>query len=352
LPLFIDLHIDSNLTPDLIRQCHVADKAIQRRYGVRYLQILLNQPQGYLFCLVEGPDKDACARVHQEAHGNIACNILEITESDFSALLANKAKDGLDFTLNHDGTLDTGNRAILSLDLLGVSDHCRAARSRVSEVFVQYSARAVESPDNRVKVFFDSCSSAVEAGLAIGTRISELNLPVEARMGIDIGPPLKEKGNLFEDVCKSAALLSFFSENGQVIVSSKVIELCNGHRDAAISAVKEVNPADERFLNQIMTGLEEVWKKDDITITGFAQMLGMSKSQLARRLKSLSVLPPNDLLKEFRLRKSIHLMQEEGMNMAEVTMAIGFTNPSYFAKCFRQRFGKVPSDYKRSPESR
>jgi hypothetical protein len=77
MPLYIDLHIDNKLTSELIKKCHVADKAIQEKYGVRYLQILLNQPQGYLFCLVDGLDKESCAKVHQEAYGNIACNILE-----------------------------------------------------------------------------------------------------------------------------------------------------------------------------------------------------------------------------------------------------------------------------------
>src|SRR5690349_21986421 len=114
MPLFIDLHIDPSLTPEDVKQCHVADKKIQEKYGVRYLQILLNQPQGHLFCLVEGPDKEACARVHREAHGNVACNVLEITESDFSMLLTGKQKDATDFTLDADGSVDTGVRAVLT----------------------------------------------------------------------------------------------------------------------------------------------------------------------------------------------------------------------------------------------
>jgi AraC-like DNA-binding protein len=72
--------------------------------------------------------------------------------------------------------------------------------------------------------------------------------------------------------------------------------------------------------------------------------LGMSKSQLTRKLKVLSNLTPNDFIKEFRLRKSIQLM-DQNLNIAEVTMAIGFSNPSYFTKCFRKRFGKAPSEF-------
>jgi len=80
----------------------------------------------------------------------------------------------------------------------------------------------------------------------------------------------------------------------------------------------------------------------------------MSKSQLARKLNALSGLSPNDFLKEFKLRKAIALMEDQNMNIAEVTMAIGFSNPSYFTKCFRKRFGKalptiwLPIDWVRS----
>jgi transcriptional regulator GlxA family with amidase domain len=164
-------------------------------------------------------------------------------------------------------------------------------------------------------------------------------------MGVDIGPPLTEKGNFFENVCRSASHFSFISRRGQVSISLKVLELC-GSGELSNQAIRVIHPADKKFLNQVMACLEDVWDKSDLNIAGFARELGMSKSQLARRLNSLSALSPNDFVKEFRLRKAIHLMEEQRMNIAEVTMAVGFTNPSYFAKCFRKRFGKAPSDYK------
>jgi AraC-like DNA-binding protein len=343
LPLFIDLHIDNSLTPDLVEQCHVADKAIQTKYGVRYLQILLNQPQGYLFCLIEAPDKESCAKVHQAAHGNIACNILEITQSDFSALLANKQKNILDFTLNHDGTLDTGNRAILALNLLGSPGNYREAKEIIKNVLHQNEGRSGDSFENPLLAVFDSCSSAIDTAILVRNKIIESSIPVEVRMGIGIGPPLKEKGNFFEDVRRSAHHFSFVSMSGQITVSSKVMQLYSGKPTSSL--IKVITPSDEKFLNMVMDCAEKIWDKNDLTIAGFGRELGMSKSQLTRKLKSLSNLSPNDFLKEFRLRKSIRLMEDQSMNIAEVTMAIGFSNPSYFTKCFRKRFGKAPSDY-------
>ncbi len=349
MPLYIDLHIDHNLTPDLIKQCHVADKAIQAKYGVRYLQILLNQPQGYLFCLIEAPDKESCAKVHQEAHGNIACNILEITESDFSALLANKKKDVTDFTLNSDGTIDTGTRMLLLLNLLGSPEHYRAAKEIIKDVLDQEQGRTAESFENRLIVVLDSSTAAVDKAMQIRDKIIGSAIPVELRLAVNLGPPLLEKGNFFEDVRRSVDHFSFISSNGQITISSKVMQQYGGDSNAISNAVKVVTPPDEKFLNQVMECVERLWDKNDLTMPDFAHELGMSKSQLARKLNALSGLSPNDFLKEYKLRKAIALMEDQNMNIAEVTMAIGFSNPSYFTKCFRKRFGKAPSDYLVAP---
>jgi AraC-like DNA-binding protein len=305
----------------------------------------LNQPQGYLFCLVEGPDKESCAKVHQEAHGNIACNILEITESDFSALLANKQKDARDFTLNQDGTLDSGNRAMLALSLLGLSNNSLPAKALINDTVRRYGGKKGESLEEDVVAVFDSCSQAVNAAIEIRNQLLQVPEPPEVRMGVDIGPPLKETGNFFEDVCRAARLFSFISKSGGITVSSKVMQLCSENGRSPVEFLTTVNAVDEKFLAQVMTCLEEVWQESNLTIGGFARELGMSKSQLGRRLSSLTGLSPNDFLKEFRLRKALDMMADRSMNVAEITMAIGFANPSYFSKCFRKRFGKAPSAY-------
>ena len=123
------------------------------------------------------------------------------------------------------------------------------------------------------------------------------------------------------------------------------MQLYDGDHAAISHAVKIITSPDEKFLNQVMECIEKVWDKNDITMPDFAREIGMSKSQLARKLKALSGFSPNDFLKEYKLRKAIALMEDRNLNIAEVTMAIGFSNPSYFTKCFRKRFGMAPSDY-------
>jgi AraC-like DNA-binding protein len=345
MPLFIDLHIDTSLTLDIIKQAHLADKALQDKHGVRYLQIMLNQPQGYLFCLMEGPDKESCARVHQEAHGHIACNILEITESDFRALLSNKQMDSLDFTLNSDGSLDTGIRTLLYISLLGSTENCRAAKEIINKLLRQSEGRSGESFENQLMVLFDSTTAAIDTALSIRQSISESNIAVELRMAANLGPPLQEKGNFFEDVRKSVEHFAFLSDNSQITISSKVMQLYTGDRQKHTGALKVVQATAEKFLSELMESLERVWNKNDLTMEEFAREIGVSKSQLARKLKSLVDLTPNDLIKEYKLRKAISLMDDQRLNMAEISIEVGFSNPSYFTKCFRKRFGKSPSEY-------
>lgn len=345
MPLFIDLHIDSTLTLDIIQKYHVADKAIQAKYGVRYLQILLNQPQGYLFCLVEGPDKESCARVHQEAHGHIACNILEITESDFSALLANKQVDKLDFTLNNDGTFDTGTRTLLYINLLGTSQNCRAAKEVIKQELKQNDGRTGESFENQLTIVFDSATAAIDTAIRIRERMSAGEIPIELRMAVNLGPPLKEQGSFFEDVRKSVEHFAFLSGNRQITVSSKVMQLYNGNWKRDKKTIKIVEAVDEKFLATLMEAVEKLWNKSDLTMNEFAHEVGVSKSQLARKLKTLTELSPNDFIKEYKLRKAVWLMEGRLLNMTEISMEVGFSNPSYFTKCFRKRFGKVPTEY-------
>ena len=77
MPLYMDYHKIDNITIEDVKTAHMADVAIQDKYGVKYHQFWVNQEAGSVFCLVEGPDKKTCELVHQMAHGNIACALTD-----------------------------------------------------------------------------------------------------------------------------------------------------------------------------------------------------------------------------------------------------------------------------------
>jgi hypothetical protein len=81
MALFIDVHNHiPGLTKDAVAGAHKLDLENQDKHGVKYLQYWFNEGTGQVFCLVEAPDKEAAIRVHREAHGLVADQIIEVQE--------------------------------------------------------------------------------------------------------------------------------------------------------------------------------------------------------------------------------------------------------------------------------
>lgn len=81
MPLYLDIHHKmAGVTPEALAEAHRRDLEVQSKYGVRYLKYWYDLTTERVFCLVEGPNKEAVEAVHREAHGNIADEIIEVTE--------------------------------------------------------------------------------------------------------------------------------------------------------------------------------------------------------------------------------------------------------------------------------
>ena len=81
MPLYMDIHRKvEGLTADAVRHAHEADLETQSKYGVEYLQYWFDEGEGKVFCLVNAPDAQAAARVHREAHGLEADEIVEVRQ--------------------------------------------------------------------------------------------------------------------------------------------------------------------------------------------------------------------------------------------------------------------------------
>jgi hypothetical protein len=81
MPLYLDIHYKmANITPESLEEAHRRDLEVQDKYGVRYLKYWYDLATERVFCLVEGPNKEAVEAVHREAHGNLADEIIEVAE--------------------------------------------------------------------------------------------------------------------------------------------------------------------------------------------------------------------------------------------------------------------------------
>ena len=80
MPLYMDVHRDVEATVEDVVEAHEKDIETQKKYGVEYKQYWVDEDEGTVFCLFEGPSKEAGRKVHEEAHGLTADEIYEVQE--------------------------------------------------------------------------------------------------------------------------------------------------------------------------------------------------------------------------------------------------------------------------------
>lgn len=103
---------------------------------------------------------------------------------------------------------------------------------------------------------------------------------------------------------------------------------------------------DEAFMARVMQFVESHIGDADANVNDMAAATATSRSGLNRKMKALVGLTPADFLREARIKKACQLLCETSRPVSEVAYSCGFTDPKYFAKCFRTSVGKAPTEYR------
>ena len=105
------------------------------------------------------------------------------------------------------------------------------------------------------------------------------------------------------------------------------------------------NPTDNEFLIKMNQIIEENFSNSDLNVDFLADRLNISRSGLFAKIKTLADVTPNEMIQIVRLKRAAQLLHEGGHMVSEVGYMVGFSNPSYFSKCFQKQFGIRPTDY-------
>ncbi|MBC8770512.1 tetratricopeptide repeat protein [Arenibacter sp. BSSL-BM3] len=105
-----------------------------------------------------------------------------------------------------------------------------------------------------------------------------------------------------------------------------------------------VNSVDEAFLEKTIKAVEENMGDEEFSVEQLAYAIGMSRSQLHRKLKALLDQSPNQLIRTFRLQRAHDLLKQNAATSSEIAYQVGFSSPSYFTKCFHEQYGCTPSE--------
>ncbi len=110
-----------------------------------------------------------------------------------------------------------------------------------------------------------------------------------------------------------------------------------------------VTSADERFLQKALALLETHMDNAAFDVELFGREIGMSRSQLHRKLTALTGHSTSDFIRTVRLKRALQLLEGDYGNISEIAYQVGFNSLTYFTKCFREQYGFPPSEYVRRP---
>ena len=106
-----------------------------------------------------------------------------------------------------------------------------------------------------------------------------------------------------------------------------------------------LNKLDEDFLTKFTNIVEENIDMEKLDMSFMIDKMNMSHSTLYRKIKSLTGMSGNEFIRKIKLKNSLRLLMEEGLNISEAAYASGFNDLGYFRSCFREEYGMAPSEY-------
>ena len=104
---------------------------------------------------------------------------------------------------------------------------------------------------------------------------------------------------------------------------------------------------DREFLHRLQDLVEQEYQDREFGLVRLAAAMEISERQVQRKLKSLVACTPSKYLRNHRLEKALPYLRE-GEPIGETASTVGFASPSYFASCFRAKYGCTPTEYQTS----
>ncbi|WP_336525933.1 substrate-binding domain-containing protein [Bacteroides acidifaciens] len=109
-------------------------------------------------------------------------------------------------------------------------------------------------------------------------------------------------------------------------------------------AKEDVCDMDKDFVEKFKALIDAKMGDSGLNVEDLGKEMGLSRVQLYRKIKSLTNYSPNELLRIARLKRAASLLASSDMTVAEIGYEVGFSSPSYFAKCYKEQFGESPTD--------
>jgi len=362
MPIFMDRHdVSESVTAELVAQIHLEDLKIQQKYNCRGLTYWYDDARKMAFCLIEAPDRNAIVQMHDHAHGNVPHLVIEVDKTIVESFLGRiedpKQAQNTDLNIINEPAF----RAIMMVSIEihsyknsepdDTNSHVNKVYKHIHEILKSYHGTVARQNEEGSLISFFSVTEAVRCALRIHEDYRNLRnrYPIDytqLSVGLHAGIPVSENKSMFEDTIKLAQRMCMISA-AEVVISTEVKQLFESENIGDVLTEKQVHeltPEEEIFLNGLMSIIEKEWHNTQLKVEDLEHNIGVSKSKLYREMIRLTGKSPSVFLLHYRLHQSLQKLLMQNGNVSEVAYSSGFNSPSYFAKCFRKKYGISPSE--------
>ena len=358
----MDRHdIPDEIKAEHVAQMHQEDLKVEHLYGCKGMTYWCDENRKTAFCLIKAPNKEAIQEMHNHSHGEFPHSIIEVNEKIVESFLGRiedpKKAQNTELNIINDPAF----RTVMIIETSNYLNRLEANQfgmftekfhNSVAKTLKHFNGRVVKKDNNTYLISFISVSDAVLCALKIQYNFKYITTKYDStnrrfKIGLSTGIPVTNKDGIFEEAITLATRMCEVVKE-QVVVSSEVKTLYESeNRNATINKelIHTLKPAEEKFLTHLMDHIESSWNKPNFNVSNFSKELGYSKSQLYRKLMNLTGMSPNNFIREFRLHRALNLLHDQSGNISEVAYEAGYNSPAYFSKCFKQKYGILPSKY-------
>jgi len=111
------------------------------------------------------------------------------------------------------------------------------------------------------------------------------------------------------------------------------------------SSELQITPLDVKFIEKAVKVVEAHVSSPDFSIEDLGMELGISRSYVFKKILALTGKTPLEFIRTIRLQHAVQLLEKSQLSVREVAYKVGFNNPKYFTKYFKEQYNILPSDY-------
>jgi AraC-like DNA-binding protein len=216
----------------------------------------------------------------------------------------------------------------------------------VSKTLKKFNGNIEKKDNNNYLVTYQSVTDAVQCALKIQYKFKYVT-PKHTSFSRRLKIALSISKTLNKQAIKFATRMCEMVR-GPLVISAKVknlYESANENAEIDNQLIHVLNTEEEKFLSDVMDYVEINWLQTDFNVKSFSKALGYTYAQLYGRLMKLTGKSPNNFMREFRLHKALILLHNQRGSIAQIATQTGFNSPTYFSKCFLNKYGIRPSKY-------